>query len=106
MAAFIELSRGIKEVPTKVKILKSKSSERSSAIFRFEDLKTEGQEILNMVMVDEEGEIVCRDVKAKFLNGQFTAIEATYEMETTDQWDRFMRFMERFSAENEMGMGE
>ncbi len=106
MTAFIELSRGVKEVPTKVKVLKSKSSQRSSAIFRFEDLQSDGQDILNMTMVDEEGEIICRDVKAKFLNGQFTAIEATYEMDTEEEWDRFMRFMERFSEENEMGLGE
>ncbi len=105
--ASIEFSRGVKEVPTNVRLLKSKSSNRSSAIFRFEkdDLISDAQEIMGMVMSDEEGEITCRKIQGKFVNGEFRAIEAIYEMETEAEWDRFMRFMERFSASNEMEMG-
>ncbi|MGF1577359.1 MAG: photosystem II reaction center protein Psb28 [Cyanophyceae cyanobacterium] len=102
--AYIEFSPGIKEIPTNVRILKSKERERSSAIFRFEDPQCDAQNILSMAMVDDEGVISCREVRAKFLNGEFKAIEVIYEMQTSTEWDRFMRFMERFSDDNEMGM--
>lgn len=104
--ALIELSPGIEEIPTSVRILKSKTGIRSSAIFRFEDVKTDTQNILGMTMFDEEGEITCREVRAKFLNGEFKAIEVIYDMSTQQEWDRFLRFMERFSAGNNMGMND
>lgn len=102
--AHIEFSAGVREVPTNVRVLKSKEGARSSAIFRFEDPKCDAQNIFNMTMVDEEGDILCREVRAKFLNGEFKAIEVIYEMQTEDEWERFYRFMERFSAENEMAL--
>ncbi|NJK62811.1 MAG: photosystem II reaction center protein Psb28 [Synechococcaceae cyanobacterium SM2_3_1] len=104
MAATIEFTRGITEVPTNVKVLKSKTGSRSSAVFRFEELNTDAQSIISMVMSDEEGEITCRELRAKFVDGQFKAIEVIYEMEAAEQWDRFMRFMDRFSTANEMSM--
>ncbi|MDX2271176.1 MAG: photosystem II reaction center protein Psb28 [Cyanobacteriota bacterium] len=106
MSANIEFSRGIVEVPSNVRLLKSKNSSRSSAIFRFEEVKADTQNILSMVMTDEEGELQTRELRAKFLNGEFKAIEVIYEMQTEAEWDRFMRFMERFSADHEMGLGE
>jgi photosystem II protein len=102
--ARIEFTYGITEVPTSVRLLKSKKSERGSAIFRFEDIKTDMQDLLSMTMTDEEGELTCRELRAKFLNGELQAVEAIYEMENQEEWDRFMRFMERFSATNDMGM--
>ncbi len=102
--AYIEFSSGIKEIPTNVRVLKSKEGDRSSAIFRFEDPQGDTQNILKMTMVDEEGAIDCREVRAKFLNGEFKAIEVIYEMQTPAEWERFLRFMERFSAVNEMGV--
>ncbi|XP_022634877.1 photosystem II reaction center PSB28 protein, chloroplastic isoform X2 [Vigna radiata var. radiata] len=37
------------------------------------------------------------DVSAKFVNGKPSGIEAKYVMRTPKDWDRFMRFMERYS---------
>ncbi|MCF2969904.1 photosystem II reaction center protein Psb28 [Synechococcus sp. Nb3U1] len=102
--ASIEFSPGIQEVPTNVRVLKSKTSSRGAAIFRFEDVNSDTQNILGMTMIDEEGELTTRDIKAKFLNGEFKALEVTYEMSNEAEWERFLRFMERFSASNEMGM--
>jgi photosystem II protein len=102
--AIIEFARGVSEVPTSVRLLKSKSSSRSSAIFRFEEIKADTQNILRMTMIDEEGELICRDVRGKFVNGEFKAIEVSYEMDTEADWERFQRFMERFSKANDMGM--
>ncbi|GMH27847.1 hypothetical protein Nepgr_029690 [Nepenthes gracilis] len=40
------------------------------------------------------------DVSAKFVNGKPAAIEAKYVMRNPREWDRFMRFMERYSNAN------
>ncbi|NEQ11719.1 MAG: photosystem II reaction center protein Psb28, partial [Moorea sp. SIO4E2] len=42
-------------------------------------------------------------VNGKFVNGEPMAIEATYIMKSPEEWDRFMRFMERYSEENGLG---
>ncbi|MGQ9837958.1 MAG: photosystem II reaction center protein Psb28 [Cyanobacteriota bacterium] len=102
--ARIEFSPGIKEVPTNVRVLKSKTGKRGSAIFRFEDVNSDTQSIFGMTMIDEEGELTTRDIKAKFLNGEFKALEVTYDMQNEAEWERFLRFMERFSASNGMSM--
>jgi len=43
--------------------------------------------------------LVTRNVQAKFLNGQPQAIEARYIMRSPAEWDRFMRFMERYAKD-------
>ena len=60
-------------------------------------------DITGLYMVDEEGEIETADVQAKFVNGKPEAIEATHKMTSPGEWDRFMRFMERFATENGLG---
>ncbi|KAJ6687194.1 hypothetical protein OIU79_016844 [Salix purpurea] len=40
------------------------------------------------------------DVNAKFVNGKPARIEAKYIMRTPREWDRFMRFMERYANAN------
>jgi photosystem II reaction center protein Psb28 len=60
-------------------------------------------EITGLYLTDEEGELTTVDVNAKFINGQPSAIEAKYVMRSTKEWDRFMRFMERYATENELG---
>lgn len=54
-------------------------------------------------MVDDEGVLKTVDVSAKFVNGSLEAIEARYFMKTLGEWDRFMRFMERYASENGLG---
>lgn len=51
-------------------------------------------------MIDEEGVIQSVDVNAKFINGKPAGIEAKYVMRSPREWDRFMRFMERYSNAN------
>ena len=54
-------------------------------------------------MIDEEGEISTVDVNAKFVNGKPSSIEVKHVMRSTLEWDRFMRFMERYAEENDLG---
>ncbi|NEQ83477.1 MAG: photosystem II reaction center protein Psb28 [Moorea sp. SIO2I5] len=107
--AEIQFSRGIKEeVVPEVRITRSKSGQTGAATFYFQkpqaidkDFK---EDITGMYMVDEEGEISTSNVNGKFVNGEPMGIEATYIMKSPEQWDRFIRFMERYSEENDLGL--
>jgi photosystem II protein len=59
--------------------------------------------ITSMKMIDEEGEITTTDVSAKFVNGKPVGLSVSYLMQSSDQWDRFIRFMDRYAACNELG---
>jgi photosystem II protein len=109
--AKIQFSRGIDEdtIPD-VRLTRSKTGNQGTATFIFEHPKalsnTSTEEITGMYMIDEEGEISTREVKAKFINGQPDSLEALYLMRTVEEWDRFMRFMERYSTENGLGFSK
>ncbi|KAK9944978.1 hypothetical protein M0R45_010512 [Rubus argutus] len=88
-----------------VKLTKSKDGSNGVAIFRFEqpsvfDSSGEFGDITGFYMIDEEGVIQSVDVNAKFVNGKPAGIEAKYIMRTPREWDRFMRFMERYANDN------
>jgi photosystem II 13kDa protein len=106
--AQIQFSRGINEdaVPD-VRLTRSRDGSNGTATFYFEQPKAlsaaSTEEITGMYMIDEEGEISTREVKAKFVNGQPEALEAFYLMKSQAEWDRFMRFMERYAAEHDLG---
>jgi photosystem II 13kDa protein len=107
--AQIQFSVGITEtVVPDVKLTRSKSGTQSTASFYFEKPDILGNEVnlevTGLYMLDEEGEIVTREVKAKFVNGKPEALEALYIMNSTAEWDRFMRFMERYSEANGLGL--
>ncbi|MGB3756591.1 MAG: photosystem II reaction center protein Psb28 [Rivularia sp. (in: cyanobacteria)] len=107
--AKIQFSRGVNEqVIPEVRLTRSRSGDSGTATFIFNNPKAldEGStdEITGMYMVDEEGEIVTREVKGKFINGKAEALEAIYLMKSAEEWERFMRFMERYAKENELGL--
>jgi len=54
-------------------------------------------EITGMYMIDKEGVLETRDINIKFRNGKPIAIECIYIMKNSEAWNRFMRFMERYS---------
>nr|AFK35252.1 unknown [Medicago truncatula] len=88
-----------------VKLTKSKDGTNGMAIFRFDqpsvfDSSGEVGDITGFYMIDEEGVLQSVDVNAKFVNGKPSGIEAKYIMRTPRDWDRFMRFMERYSDAN------
>ncbi|MGE5660445.1 MAG: photosystem II reaction center protein Psb28 [Actinomycetota bacterium] len=106
--AKIQFSRGVdEEVVPDVRLTRSKTGSQGTATFTFENPKAldrdSREEITGMYMIDEEGEILTREVKAKFINGQPTSLEAIYLMKSPEEWERFMRFMERYAQENGLG---
>ncbi|KAA6419408.1 MAG: photosystem II reaction center Psb28 [Trebouxia sp. A1-2] len=54
-------------------------------------------------MIDDEGEFSTVDVQAKFVNGKPDRIEAKYIMRSAFEWDRFMRYMERYAEQQGLG---
>lgn len=105
MTAKIQFSRGIdEEIIPDVRLTRSKDGSSGTATFRFDNPKVleadNTQEITGMYLIDEEGELSTQDVKGKFVNGQPTALEAVYYMQSEEEWNRFMRFMERYAEEN------
>ncbi|WP_413175148.1 photosystem II reaction center protein Psb28 [Anabaena azotica] len=109
--AKIQFSRGLdEEVIPEVRLTRSRSGDQGTATFIFTNPQILGQggtdEITGMYMIDEEGEILTREVKGKFVNGKPEALEAVYLMKTPEEWDRFMRFMERYAQENDLGLSK
>ena len=106
--AEIQFARGITEdVVPDVRVTRSKDGSNGMATFLFEYPKAlandSSDDITGMYMIDEEGEITTREVKAKFVNGQPAALEATYIMRSPQEWERFLRFMERYAEQNDLG---
>lgn len=109
--AHIQFSRGItEEVVPDVRLTRSRDGNQGTATFIFQNPKaldgTNTEDITGMYLIDEEGEIMTREVKGKFTNGQPTALEAILLMRSPDEWDRFMRFMERYADENGLGFSQ
>ncbi|XP_075491522.1 photosystem II reaction center PSB28 protein, chloroplastic-like [Primulina tabacum] len=88
-----------------VRLTKSRDGTNGMAIFTFSepsvfDSSSVVGDITGFYMLDDEGVIQSVDVNAKFVNGKPAGIEAKYIMRTPREWDRFMRFMERYSNQN------
>ncbi|RRT65362.1 hypothetical protein B296_00028288 [Ensete ventricosum] len=88
-----------------VRLTKSRDGTNGVAIFSFDqpsvfDSSSELGDITGFYMIDEEGVLQSVDVSAKFVNGKPSRIEAKYVIRSPLEWDRFMRFMERYSQAN------
>jgi photosystem II protein len=109
--ACIQFSRGVNEVVIPdVRLTRSRDGSSGTATFYFEKPQAlssaSTEEITGMYLIDEEGEIVTREVKAKFINGQPEALEAVYLMRSQEQWERFIRFMNRYAEEHGLGFNK
>ncbi|NJL85319.1 MAG: photosystem II reaction center protein Psb28 [Leptolyngbyaceae cyanobacterium SM1_1_3] len=106
--AQIQFKQGIREdVIPDVRLTRAADGSDGTATFYFENptalTSEEGGDITGMYLVDEEGEMVSRDVNAKFINGEPAGIESVYVMKSVEEWERFMRFMNRYAEENGLG---
>ncbi|EAW35321.1 photosystem II reaction center 13 kDa protein [Lyngbya sp. PCC 8106] len=103
--ATIQFAKGIDEdVIPNVRLTRSRDNTQGTATFYFDNPKALAndfaEEITGMYLIDEEGELLTREVKAKFVNGKPEAIEAFYLMQSEEEWNRFMRFMNRYAEAN------
>ncbi len=103
--ARIQFSRGVDEdVVPDVSLTRARDGSNGKATFYFQNpnalSNSSTDSITGMYLIDEEGELVTREVNAKFINGQPEALEATYIIRSAEDWDRFMRFMQRYAADH------
>ncbi len=112
MTAKIQLTRGIDEEASDVKMTRAKDGSNGTATFIFKEPNCTNEknqaltDITGMFMTDDEGEIVTRNVNAKFINGKPAGIEAIYIINSPQEWERFMRFMNRYAEANDMGFNK
>ncbi len=109
--AKIQFSRGIDEdVIPEVRLTRSRTGNSGTATFIFQNPKALSQstteDITGMYLIDEEGELITREVKGKFINGKPEALEAVYVMKSPEEWERFMRFMQRYAEEHGLGFNK
>ncbi|MEO0835994.1 MAG: photosystem II reaction center protein Psb28 [Cyanobacteria bacterium J06642_3] len=108
LKAKIQLASGVDEEVTNVRIIHSRSGGSCTATFCFgsphfmNEPKEGGSEVRGICLIDEEGELVSRHVEATFKQGQFLNVKAFFEMKSKAECERFSRFMERYSAANNM----
>ena len=108
-AASLQFIKGFDEpsVPD-VKLTRSKDGASGTATFVFDnpsifESSEELGDITGLYMIDDEGELSTVDVAAKFVNGKPDRIEAKYIMRSAFEWDRFMRYMERYAEQQGLG---
>ena len=109
--AAIQFFPGVDEpVVPDIRMTRSRDGRTGQAIFIFDQPQALSPESMadigGMYMVDEEGQMVTRDVNAKFVNGKPAGLEATYTWKTTDDFERFMRFAERYAQANDLGFAQ
>ena len=109
--AAIQFFRGVNEpVVPDIRLTRSRDGRTGQATFVFEQPQALAPETLGdiggMWMVDEEGEMVTREVNGKFVNGKPSALEATYTWKTEQDFERFMRFAQRYAEANGLGYSQ
>jgi len=109
--AAIQFFRGVDEpVVADIRMTRSRDGRTGQAMFVFEQPQALAPETLGdiggMYMLDEEGQLVTRDVNARFVNGKPAALEATYTWKTPEDFERFMRFAERYAETNGLGFAK
>ena len=110
--ATIQFFKGVNEpsIPD-IRLTRSRDGKTGQAFFVFEqpealsDERITG-EITGMFLLDEEGELVSREVKARFVNGKPSALEATYTWKTERDFERFMRFAQRYADCHGLGYSQ
>ena len=101
-AAYIEFIIGVPEpcVPD-VSLTRSRDGATGVATFTFDNpsfLSAASEalgETTGMYLKDSEGTLKTSEVTATFTNGRPRFVKGVVVMKGTDEWDRFMRFMER-----------
>ena len=109
MLAHIQFIKGINEkILPDIRLTRSRDGSTGTATFRFKNSNildkslTLTGEITGMYMIDKEGILETRDINVNFVNGKPQAVESIYIMKSSQDWNRFMRFMERYGKSNDL----
>ena len=101
---------GSEPVVPEIRLTRGKDGLTGQAFFIFEKpqalSKLSSGEIIGMKMIDEEGELTTKEVKARFVDGSPTFVEAVYSWRNKDDFERFMRFANSYAKSNGLGYSE
>ena len=109
--AKIQFYEGTDEpVVPEIRLTRGKDGSTGQALFSFEKPQalssiTNG-EIIGMRMIDDEGEILTKEVKVRFVDGEPLFLEAVYIWKNTADFNRFMRFANSYAKSNGLGYSE
>ena len=109
--AKIQFFDGVNEpVVPEIRLTRSKDGTTGQAFFIFEKpqalSKLSSGEIMGMKLIDEEGELMTKEVKARFVDGTPIFIEAIYSWLNIQDFERFMRFANSYAKSNGLGYSE
>jgi len=109
--AKIQFYEGVNEpVVPEIRLTRDKNGTTGQAVFIFEKpqalSKLSSGEITGMKLIDEEGELMTKEVKARFVDGSPTFIEAIYSWRNNTDFERFMRFANSYAKSNGLGYSE
>ena len=109
--AIIQFYEGVNEpVVPEIRLTRGKEGSTGQAFFTFEKpqalSRLSSGEIIGMKMIDREGELITKEVKARFVDGSPTYIEAIYSWTTKEDFERFMRFANSYAKSNGLGYSE
>ena len=109
-SAYIEFIVGVPEpVVPDVKLTRSRDGSTGVATFTFDNPSflaigtTELGETTGMYLKDAEGTLKTSEVTATFTNGKPRFVKGVVVLRGAEEWDRFMRFMERYAESNGLG---
>jgi len=109
--ANIQFYEGVNEpVVPEIRLTRDKNGTTGQAFFIFEKpqalSKLASGEITGMKLIDEEGELMTKEVKARFVDGSPTFIEAIYSWRNNTDFERFMRFANSYAKSKGLGYSE
>uniref|UniRef100_A0A7S0P7R2 Photosystem II reaction center Psb28 protein n=1 Tax=Calcidiscus leptoporus TaxID=127549 RepID=A0A7S0P7R2_9EUKA len=112
-SAYIEFILGVPEpVVPDVKLSRARDGSNGVATFTFDNpsflaaASAELGETTGMYLNDSEGQMRTNEVTATFVNGKPRIVKGVMVLRGPDEWDRFMRFMERYAEENGLGFSK
>ena len=105
----VQFIKGINEtVIPEIRLTLSRTGSTGTATFRFKNPSilridiSNKQLISGLYLIDQEGTLLTKTLDVKFLNGKPLVIEAIYVIKTTNEWERLMRFLTRYSEKNKL----
>jgi photosystem II Psb28-2 protein len=114
----IEFFEGISEDLSDVSLRQNRATGTRSVLMVFKALRSierfrsyTNRFAKALLLTDTEGKISIEPSSIKFIFGgpegdDLQRVECRFEIDQTEHWDRFMRFMHRYAEANDMTYGE
>lgn len=112
MSVSVEFIEGLHEEISQISLRQGRNSQRKTVVLIFdklqalEKLRAYTNRITNLWLKDDEGNIQVTPSGIKFLSfeeDEISRVECSFELETSQEFDRVMRFFHRYAEEYGFG---